>query len=89
MTTTMFLIGSISFLFCLNVYASYKCLSSDFSDTTQKVVQCILLWTIPLLGPLLVIYFAKAMDTGPDYKTSDATHYIDSSATHGGSNGSS
>ena len=47
----------VTYLVLLNVVTTYRLLKSEDYETIQKIVQFILLWTIPLLGVTLVIFF--------------------------------
>ena len=50
-----------------------------FSDKKQKLLQFIFIWLVPIIGAALVIFMSRPMDTGPDYKTTDAA---DTVSTH-------
>ena len=52
-----YLYYAVTYLVLLNVVTTYRLLKSEDYETIQKVVQFILLWTIPLLGVTLVIFF--------------------------------
>ena len=64
-------------LVLLNLYASYRCMRSEYSESKQKIAQFFVVWLIPIIGPLLVIHFSKAMDIRPNYKSSDSAPGID------------
>ena len=56
----------------LNIYASVKCVGSDYSDSSQKRLQLVLIWLLSVAGALLVLSLSRAMDVRPCYKTHDA-----------------
>ena len=69
MNQEYFLIISLVLLAAFNLYATYRCIRSDYSHRVQKAIQCSLVWLFPLLGGLMVIHFAAPMDTSQNYKS--------------------
>ena len=70
-------IYSLLFLLILfNIYATYRCFVSDFSDKKQKQLQFIFIWLVPIIGAALVVFMSKPMNTDPGYKTSDASDTV-------------
>ena len=46
----------------LNIHTSWRLLSNDELSTTEKNAPARLVWLIPLLGSLLVLYFLNDAD---------------------------
>ena len=45
------------YLILVNIVTTYRLFKIEDYEVTQKIIQFILLWTIPLLGLFLVTYF--------------------------------
>jgi hypothetical protein len=45
------------YLALLNIVTTYRLLKTEDYESTQKIIQFIVLWTIPLIGVALVIFF--------------------------------
>ncbi len=78
------LIFSLFLLAAFNLYASYRCIRSDYSHRAQKIIQCILVWLFPLVGGLVIIHFSEPMDTSPNYKSPDVAPSQDAYPTSNG-----
>lgn len=55
------IIGICSF----NLYINIKLLLSNLFDKTQKIMQSLIIWLLPLVGGLVVLYFINDDDQGP------------------------
>lgn len=47
----------VTYLVILNIVTTYRLFKSEDYEINQKIIQFILLWTIPLLGVLVVTFF--------------------------------
>lgn len=46
-----------TYLVLLNIVTTYRVLKTGYYESTQKIVQLIFLWTIPLIGVSTVTFF--------------------------------
>ena len=47
----------VVYLVLLNIITTYRLIKSEDYEVSQKIIQCILLWILPLLGVLVVTFF--------------------------------
>jgi len=47
----------VTYLVLLNIVTTYRLVKAEDYERSQKIIQFILLWTIPLLGVLVVTFF--------------------------------
>ena len=55
-----------------NLFATYRCIRSDYADRSQKYLQMGIVWIIPIIGAMIVIHFSGEMEGSPKRKTNEA-----------------
>ncbi len=60
-----------------NIYTSYRMFKSDSYESLQKVFQFIMIWCIPFIGMLIVLFFLSD-------ESSSTTSYSDNSGAETG-----
>ncbi len=56
MRENLFLIALI-LLIILNIFVSYNLLKDDYYEKKQKIIQFLIIWLIPIIGGLIVLFF--------------------------------
>ena len=78
MIESIILCSSVASLVAFNLYATYRCYKSEYSERIQKLFQTLFIWVVPIVGGFVVIHFSKPDPVGGNYKTSDAAPAADS-----------
>ena len=60
-----FVLYSLIALLAFNIYVNIKLLTSSLFNKFQKIAQSIIIWVLPLLGAMLILYLVKDTDKGP------------------------
>ena len=63
------LLGLLLAIVATNVYVSCRVLRSQYFSTGQKLAQCLLVWLIPVLGPVGVWAFLRTQVGWEKYDT--------------------
>lgn len=66
---SVYLIGALLVLVAFNLYVNIKLLLSDALTGFQKAAQTLILWFIPVIGGLIVLYFSDEPDPPPPPKS--------------------
>ncbi|WP_308363720.1 MULTISPECIES: hypothetical protein [unclassified Microbulbifer] len=69
MKTEFILCLAVGLLMALNLYAIYRSIRSEYATKEQKVLQCLLVLFIPVVGAITVICFSGITDSTPKYKS--------------------
>ena len=70
----------VFFIFLLisgNIYTSYRMLKSDDYEKIQKIFQILMIWFIPFIGMLIVLFFLND-------ESSSSVNYSDNSGAETG-----
>ena len=54
------LTGMLALAGLLNVWATYRAVRDDLSSTWQRAAHVLLIWALPVIGALLVLYLYRA-----------------------------
>lgn len=73
--STLVIIG-LCLILVLNIYASIRVLTSDCYETNQKIIQIFIIWLLPIIGAMLMIYFSDD-DFGSGGKSGGGSNNVD------------
>ena len=63
------LLGLLLVVVAINVYVSLRVCRSHYYSSNQKAVQCLMIWLIPVLGPIGIWVFLRTQVGWEKYDT--------------------
>ena len=68
----------------INLYVTYKLYKSDYYEKHQKIYQTLIIWLLPILGFLIVMYFLSEDDKITKGQNNSGSNSVDNFDGGGG-----